>query len=219
MNFHPIDMENWGRKPYFEHYLHAARCTFSMSANINITPLLPVLRAQGVKLYPAFLYMVTKTVNAHREFRTCYDQEGRLGYWESMVPLFTFFHKDDCTFSAMWTDYSDDFNRFYQNYLEDMRRYGDVKGFRAKDNEPPNTLSVSCIPWISFTGFNLNIFGDGRYLLPIVTSGKYFEQNGQTLLPVSLQVHHAVCDGYHAGVFINELEGLAQHCGDWLNVE
>ncbi|BFH69806.1 hypothetical protein J27TS7_57990 [Paenibacillus dendritiformis] len=38
MNFHPIDMENWGRKPYFAHYMHAARCTFSMSANINITP-------------------------------------------------------------------------------------------------------------------------------------------------------------------------------------
>nr|WP_275100820.1 CatA-like O-acetyltransferase [Paenibacillus dendritiformis] len=29
-------------------------------------------------------------------------------------------------------------------------------------------------------------------MLPIVTSGKYFEQDGHTLLPVCLQVHHAL---------------------------
>ncbi|WP_293657456.1 hypothetical protein [uncultured Paenibacillus sp.] len=32
-------------------------------------------------------------------------------------------------------------------------------------------------------------------------------------------MHHAVCDGYHAGVFMNEWEGLAQRCGEWMNVE
>ena len=33
--------------------------------------------------------------------------------------------------------------------------------------------------------------------------GKYEEQNGRRLLPLSIQVHHAVCDGYHVGLFVD----------------
>jgi len=35
-------------------------------------------------------------------------------------------------------------------------------------------------------------------------------QKGNAIfLPVSLQVHHAVCDGYHAGLFMNYLQSFA----------
>jgi chloramphenicol O-acetyltransferase type A len=211
-----MNIEEWERKPHFEHFFNEARCTFSVTANINITELLSTLRDEGIKLYPAFLYMVTKAVNAHREFRMSRNENGNLGYWENMIPSYTFFHQDDKTFSAMWTDFSDDFAVFYRNYLNDLKLYGDGKGILAKGAEPPHAFNVSCIPWISFTGFNLNIYSEGRYLLPIITSGKYLEQAGETLLPVSLQVHHAVCDGYHAGLFINEVQEMANRCKEWL---
>ena len=54
-------------------------------------------------------------------------------------------------------------------------------------------------------------------MLPIITFGKYFEQTGRVLLPVALQLHHAVCDGYHAGLFVSELQRFADHCKEWLN--
>ena len=44
-------------------------------------------------------------------------------------------------------------------------------------------------------------------LLPIFTMGKYFERDGKRLLPLAIQVHHAVCDGYHVGVFVEKLQG------------
>ncbi|GAB1530351.1 MULTISPECIES: type A chloramphenicol O-acetyltransferase [Brevibacillus] len=219
MEFQRIDLDNWSRRSYFEHYLNRVNCTFSITANIDITELLPALRQKGMKLYPAFLYMVTNVVNAHREFRTSFHADGELGYWESMIPSYTFFHQDDQTFSTMWTEFADEFSVFYQNYVADMKQYGDNKGLVAKELEPPYTFPVSCIPWVSFSGFNLNISGDGRYLLPIITSGKYFEQEGKTLLPVSLQVHHAVCDGYHASLFINDLQKWATNYKEWLGVE
>ena len=42
--------------------------------------------------------------------------------------------------------------------------------------------------------------------LPIFTMGKYFERDGRRMLPLSIQVHHAVCDGYHVGVFVDKLQ-------------
>ncbi|WP_044640021.1 type A chloramphenicol O-acetyltransferase [Risungbinella massiliensis] len=216
MIFHPIDMDHWSRKPYFEHYLHHVRCTYSMTANIDITLLLEQLKRKEIKLYPALIYMITTVVNRHSEFRTCFDSEGKLGYWDSMSSNFTIFHEDDKTFSNIWTPYTEDFQEFYSHYLDDLEKYGHIKQFTSKINEPPNTFPISCIPWVSFTGFNLNIYTEGTYLLPIFTIGKFFKQDEQIQLPLSVQLHHAVCDGYHTSVLFHELQVLADHCEKWL---
>jgi chloramphenicol O-acetyltransferase type A len=216
MIFQPIDLDTWSRRPYFEHYLNRVKCTYSMTANIDITQLLGELKLRGMKLYPAFIYMITTVVNNHPEFRTCFDSEGRLGIWETMSPGFTVFHDDDKTFSSIWTLYSEDFGEFYSRYLEDVERYGCVKQLFAKANEPANTFPVSSIPWVSFTGFNLNVYDNGSYLLPIFTIGKYEKQDGRVLLPLSVQLHHAVCDGYHAGLLFRDMQQLADRCREWL---
>ncbi|NRG48331.1 type A chloramphenicol O-acetyltransferase [Bacillus sp. CRN 9] len=218
MEFNVIDLNTWERKPYFEHFLNHTRCTFSMTANIDITKLLERTRVEDIKFYPTFIYMVMKVVNSHVEFRTCFDEEGRLGYWEQMNPSYTIFHNDDKTFSELWTDFNLDFNLFHKNYQEDMNQYGEVKELSPKKQAPQNLVPISCIPWTSFTGFNINIFNDGTYLLPIITGGKYFNQEDKVLLPISIQVHHSVCDGYHASQFFNELQQLAYSCDEWLNL-
>lgn len=58
----------------------------------------------------------------------------------------------------------------------------------------------------SLTSCNINVFDDGKFLLPIFTLGKYFERDGKRFLPLSIQVHHAVCDGYHIGLFVEKLQ-------------
>lgn len=42
----------------------------------------------------------------------------------------------------------------------------------------------------------------------IDTLGKYYEEDGKILLPLAVQVHHAVCDGFHICRFVNELQEL-----------
>lgn len=216
MKFNLIEKEKWDRLPYFEHYLNQ-KCTFSITANIDITTLLEQLRNKGIKLYPSFIYMVTRIVNSHKEFRTCLKDDGTLGYWESMLPSYTIFHNDNKSFSSIWTEFSDEFRVFYKNYQDDMKQYSEVKGFFIKENVPENSFPISSIPWVSFTGFNLNVNNNHNYLLPIITGGKYCNQEDKILLPISLQVHHAVCDGFHASIFIEELQQLSNNCLDWLS--
>lgn len=215
MKFNLIEKEKWDRLPYFEHYLNQ-KCTFSITANIDITTLLEQLRNKGIKLYPSFIYMVTRIVNSHKEFRTCFKDDGTLGYWESVLPSYTIFHNENNSFSSIWTQFSDEFRVFYKNYQDDMKQYAEVKGFFTKENVPENSFPISSIPWVSFTGFNLNVNNNHDYLLPIITGGKYFNQEDKILLPISLQVHHAVCDGFHASIFIEELQQLSNNCLDWL---
>jgi len=216
MNFNPIDIDNWPRKPYFEHYLNRVRCTYSMTADLDITWLRAELKRRSMKLYPALIYMIATVVNRHCEFRTCFDSEGRLGAWDRMSPSFTVFHEGDRTFSSLWAPYRENFAAFYDEYLSRVEKYKNEKQLFPDTNEPPNTFPISCIPWVSFTGFNLNVYADGTYMLPIITIGKFREQDRKVLLPLSAQFHHAVCDGYHAGVLFNELQELAWGCEIWL---
>lgn len=39
--------------------------------------------------------------------------------------------------------------------------------------------------------------------------GRFFEDSGKFLLPVSISVHHDTCDGYHVSKFFSEFQDLA----------
>jgi chloramphenicol O-acetyltransferase type A len=215
LKFNRINRNTWYRKEYFEHFLKQ-QTTFSMTEEINITTLMKTLKKKKYKLYPAFIFMVTKVVNSHREFRTDFNSEGDLGYWPEICPCYTIFDKKTHTFSGIWSPNSADFSEFHSQYEKDVKRYNGTGSLFPKIPIPENNIPISMIPWSSFTAFNLNIYNGGDFLLPIITGGKYSEVNDEVFLPVSLQIHHAVCDGYHASVFMNDLQKLADECADWI---
>ena len=145
-------------------------------------------------------------MNLHEEFRTALDGVGQLGIYDRMHPCYTIFHKESETFSNLWTEYTPDYEAFCEAYRRDMAQYGGNLGMEAKPGTPENTFPVSMLPWASFEGFNLNLQKGYDYLLPIFTMGRYQETGGKTLLPLAVQVHHAVCDGFHLCRFVNGLQ-------------
>lgn len=209
MEFRIIDKQNWARAEYFNHYFEAVPCTYSMTVKLDIT----ALRQRNVKLYPAMLYAISTIVNRHEEFRTSLDEQGNVGVFSDMLPCYTVFHKDSETFSNIWTPYHPRFADFLCAYRQDMQVFGQRSGFEAKPGTPANSFPVSMIPWTTFEGFNLNLPRGSGYLLPIFTMGKYEDQQGRCRLPLSVQVHHAVCDGFHTSRFINELQELIDQEG------
>ena len=204
MSFKSINKETWNRKEYFEHYFSEVPCTYSMTVKLDITK----IKNSNKKIYPTMLYFITKVVNNHSEFRTAFNMDGELGVFDEMLPCYTVFNQDTETFTNIWTYYSDDYDAFCKSYEKDIELFSSVKGMIAKPNIPPNHFPVSMIPWTTFEGFNLNLQKGYNYLLPIFTMGKYSEINGQYLMPLAIQVHHAVCDGFHISRFVNELQKL-----------
>ena len=200
MDYTVVDMSAWPRREHFEHYMSAVPCTYSMTTKLDISN----LRRRQMKLYPAMLYLLTRTVNAHEPFRMAL-REGELVLYSSMEPCYTVFHPETETFSSLWTAYTDDYGAFCRRYADDLHQYGDGAGMFPKPGMPENCFNVSMVPWASFTSFHLHT-ADHRYLLPIFTLGKFEEHNGKVLLPLAAQVHHAVCDGFHLCRFLDVLQ-------------
>ena len=200
MAFRKIDIENWERREFYEHFISQVVCSYSVSVNLDITHL------KGQKLYPAMIWLLTKTVNDMPEFRTSLTAEG-LGIYDDMHPMYTVFNKENKNFSGIWSYFSEDYDTFLRNYEEDSAKCSTSTRYAPKDGTPVNSFNISMLPWVEFTGLNINVYDEGKFLLPIFTMGKYFERDGKRMLPLAIQVHHAVCDGYHVGAFVKRLQG------------
>jgi chloramphenicol O-acetyltransferase type A len=215
MNFHKIDLDNWKTKEIFNHFLNQ-QTTFSMTTEIDISTLFRHIKQKGYKFYPTFIFLTATVVNSNAAFRMGYYSDGDLGYWEKADPLYTIFDRESESFSGIWTPITNSFEIFHDRYLADIDQYNGTGKLFPKTPIPENTISISMIPWTSFTGFNLNINNNSNYLLPIITAGKFIKKDDSIFLPLSLQLHHSVCDGYHASIFMNTIQDLADRPDDWI---
>lgn len=203
MTYKIIDKDKWARREYFDHYYNDIPCTYSLTCDIDITKLIE----NKENIYASMLYCIMTIVNNHDEFKTTLLNDQIIIY-SKMHPCYTIFHDDTKIFSNIWTTYNDNYDDFKKEYDLDKVKYGNIHQMVAKDQIPDNCISISMIPWATFTSFNLNLSKGYNYLLPIFTMGKYYQKDDKVLLPLSIQVHHSVCDGYHVGAFINELQQL-----------
>ena len=142
--FYLLDPEKWERQKHFEYYMQMIPCGYTVTVRLDVENLYQQVKKCGLKFYPAFIYCTGKVVNEKREFKMGVDQEGRPGYFDVMHPNFTIFHKDNHTFSDIWSYYDDDFQTCYQNIINDMETYKDVKGPKGKEGQPPNFFCISC---------------------------------------------------------------------------
>ena len=205
--FTPMELQNWSRGGVFYYFSEMAPTGYSVTVKMDITRMKACLKERGYKFFPAYLWLVTKTLSKQKEFMIA-EVEGKLGYYNILTPLYAAFHEDDKTFSLMWTQYDDDFKEFHRAYLEDQKQYGGQHGILSKGEllPPPNAYTVSCLPWVSFEHFATHSYENKAYYFPSIEAGKFYEEVERIWLPLSLTCHHAATDGYHVGRFLDELQ-------------
>jgi chloramphenicol O-acetyltransferase type A len=159
------------------------------------------------------IWLLSAVVNEMPEFRMGLDERGRLGYVDVLHPSYVTLCDATKTISNIWTAWSEDFDAFYRQCLNDIEKYTDGS-FMPQSEYPPNLFNISSVPWLDFSELNIGLAE--RNFLPIFTFGKFTERDGRVNMPLSMQLHHAVCDGYHAGQFAERLEATVNACEAWL---
>ena len=217
LSFTPIDLQTWDRGQMFYYFSKMAPTGYSLTVKLDITEMKAALDSANLKFFPAYLWLVTKTLNQQQEFRIA-EKDGQIGSYNYLTPLYASFHEDNKTFSLMWTAYDDDFQAFYREYLNNQELYGNNHGVLAQPSTlpPPNAYTVSCVPWISFEHFAVHSYENKPYYFPSVEAGKFTKENDRLLMPLSITCHHATTDGYHVSTFLDELQKEANQFAKYI---
>lgn len=206
MNYTAIDLKEWSRGKLFQFYIDKMRLVMSLTVDIDITNLKAYSKKTGINFYPLMMWVVSKVINSHDEFKYGWDEDGALIKWDYVSPSYAVFHKEDENFTKIVTEYSDDLSEFCGRVAADRERYENERAFL--DNQPPNFFDVSCLPWVKYNSFDIHVFDEGKFLAPVVTWGKYEQENGKLMMPLTMNIHHAVADGFHLSRFFNEVQEL-----------
>jgi len=215
--FIPIDLQTWPRGQMFYYFTKMAPTGYSLTVEMDATIMRSVLKSEGIKFFPAYLWLATKMVNKQVEFKVAMVDDV-LGYWETLTPLYASFHADDNTISLMWTEYDESFPTFYDGYLKNHQHYGSNHGILSQpDRLPPaNSYTISSLPWIAFKHFAFHSYENKPYFFPTIEAGELYESSGRILLPLSLTVHHATTDGWHIKSFLDDLQHGMDNPGEWI---
>jgi chloramphenicol O-acetyltransferase type A len=208
LEYTPVDLSRWARKEHFEVFQSFAQSTINQTVLVDITALLKHIKEVGWKFYPTIIFLLSKIVNSHAEFRMAIKND-ELVIWNEIHPSYTIFHNETETFSSLWSHYDGNIHHFQDVYSEDIARYGNNLSYWPKEESRENIFFVSAIPWVSFTSFNVNVANMQNFFAPMFTLGKYYQQDGKILLPLAIQVHHSVCDGFHVARLFNELQEMS----------
>jgi chloramphenicol O-acetyltransferase type A len=111
------------------------------------------------------------------------------------------------SFTFVYFEFAEDFSAFHASAKETIEA--------ARLQPPPldaradrdDLIYHSVIPWVSFTSISHARDSRRQSGIPKITFGKYREAGGRTLMPVSVEVHHALMDGLHVGRYFERLEG------------
>ncbi|CAM3672471.1 hypothetical protein DEFR109230_07985 [Deinococcus frigens] len=173
---------------------------------MDVTAFRGRLKERGTPFAPAVIYSICAVVNRLPALRMGLLDGDQPGIWDGVLPLYTVFHPETETFSALWTELGDDFGGFLSNYHADAQGYGSLLEYLPKPGAPPHVLNISVAPWLGFSAFELKIQDGADSLLPIFTVGQYQESAGRLLMPVAVHANHAACDGFHIAQFYRELQ-------------
>lgn len=204
MHYKKIDFSTWHRQEHFCIY-RKIDCQFSLTIELDVSNVVAFYKAKNYKFYPVMIHLISQAVNELSAFKMFWKDDALIE-WDQVHPAYTVFHPEIETFSSLWTEYHASLSNFMEAFTDDALQYQKNTTLSAKPNLPDNHFNISSLPWISFKGFNLKFSEVKDYFAPIFTIGKFYEIDGKVLLSIAVQVHHAVCDGFHVAKLLKILQ-------------
>ena len=215
MNYRIIDKENYYRKGVYRHFTEDCKCSVSMTARVDVTDLVKQSKETGTKFYINFLYLLCKVLNSRDDHKMAYLwQTDELICYDVINPTQYVFHEDTETCTPVYSHYTPDYAEFYKNAVADVEAAKNTREYLLDSVNHPNWFDASYVSWLSYDSLNVELPDGYIYLAPIINWGKYREENGRLMMPLTVRLNHAVADGFLVANVYRLLEKeIAEFCG------
>jgi chloramphenicol O-acetyltransferase type A len=206
-----LDLANWSRRELFEFFIDYSNPYFNICTRVDVTNLVTLVREREIKISLALHYFALRIANEIEPFR--YRLKDRQVVVYDVVHGGTTVLLPNESFSYAYFDYQRDFEKFVGDMGKAVEELRTGSG-ALKPTMRDDVIYHTSLPWISFTSFaHARNKGRGESI-PRFVFGKFTQENERLMMPISVEVHHALMDGLHVGRFFSQLEeALAEPAG------
>lgn len=199
-----LDLENWHRRELFDFFIDYKNPYFNICTKLDVTELLAFVRDRpDVRISSAIHYFALRIANEIEPFRYRLHDRNIVIY--DVINGGTTVLLPNESFAYAYFDYTPDFDKFVAGMgqaIDDLRKGSGALKPTMRDDVIYNTT----LPWISFTSFaHARTPGRGDSI-PRFVFGKFTKENERTMMPFSVEVHHALMDGLHVGRYLARFE-------------
>lgn len=201
-----LDTSNWARREVFEFFLGFDKPYFNVSTRLDVTSLLKALKQRPkIRLSLAYHYFALRAANEIEPFR--YRLRNGKVFVHDVIHGGTTVMMPNENFTLAYFDYDEDFEKFIEQADRAIKEVESGDG-AFKPDSGDYRIHFTTLPWVAFTSFSHARNWGSEDSIPKIAFGKFFKENDRTLLPFSVEVHHALMDGLHVGRYLTRLEEL-----------
>jgi chloramphenicol O-acetyltransferase type A len=198
-----LDIENWSRRELFEFFIGYANPYFNVCVQMDVTEFLTFVRARPTKVSLALHYFALRVANEIEPFRYRL-KDGKVVIFDSIHGGTTVLLPNE-SFAYAYFEYQPDFEKFIEEMGAAVEAVRTSTG-PLKPTMRDDVIYHTTLPWISFTSF-MHARTPGRGdSIPRIVFGKFVKSGARTIMPISVEVHHALMDGLHVGRYLDRLE-------------
>lgn len=206
MKYQKLNLTTWARIKQYEFFKKYENPFFNICSTLDVTELVNKVKQNHGSFNTSILFASIYAANQIQEFKYRLKDDGVI-ICDSIYAGSTILNQDN-TFSFCYFDYYSDFSAFNQNAQKqiNLSKLGNHE-FDGRNNDI-NIIHYSVIPWISFTSFSHPRNYGTNDSIPKIVFGKYYGENDRIKIPISIEVHHALMDGFHIGQYLEQLQIL-----------
>jgi len=201
-----INLETWERKEHFEFFKGFDYPNYSVSANVELTNFYNYVKSENLPFFASLVFVAIETINRLPNFKLRI-RGNQVVEHEIIHPIFTVMTPNKL-FNFCRSEYITDYNAFIEHTLKvtEISKNGALSISNGENVD--DCIYITSLPWVSFTQVVHPIFMNPANSVPIITWGKYFEENNKLMLPLSVQAHHGLIDGIHMAEFFELFQEL-----------
>lgn len=205
-----IDINNWKRKLAYETFSSYSDPYTGIVTKIDITNLINFCKQNKISFYGCMTYFVLKSLDDIDAFKYGFGKEDGNEFvykYDTLAATSTVINSDNELNFTRYVEYDEDISNFlieFSKATEDASN--NVPYYKILGLENMNKINITCIPWITFSNFKDAIDFNEKNSKPKICWGKYYLDDDRYLIDISLLVNHAFQDGYHMGLFFNNLQ-------------
>ena len=200
-----IDPKETSRACAFELWMKAPIPMVTFFKSLNVSRLIKISRKSKLKFNMLMCYCIGKAASGIKEFYLL-PVGGKLLQYDS-IAVNTIVPNKDGEVSSCDIPFSDDLSQFNKEYLQLTKQVSES----CVNHDLNQSMVIGTSALVQYEIDGAVGMYSGIFNNPFLIWGKYKRRFLKTTLLVSFQFHHTQMDGYHASLFLDELQKQIDH--------